>query len=381
MFVMPHPLPPTPPAAPPLPRGRTGWAIPAVVAAILALSSVAPFVRFGARGPSVSADDTVSALVYLATWVPFIAVAVAYTAGPGAASRGAGAHWAGHAALLLTLPALHALTFLAVGELARGAPLHALGARALGDIRFQVLTLLGTLQYLVVVAVLWAVLSGRAAERVGRRAAELELAGARLESQLARARVDALRAQLHPHFLFNTLNSISVLTANDPAGARVMVRRLSELLRAVLVDGDRPTVPLRREVELLMAYVDIQRVRFGERLRVTVDVDPAAAELPVPTLVLQPLVENAIRHAVAEREDGGTVAVAARLAGEHLTLTVADDGPGSDGDAPAPGSGRGVGHRNTRERLREMYGPRYAFAVEPRPGGGCAVRLELPVAP
>jgi sensor histidine kinase YesM len=141
-------------------------------------------------------------------------------------------------------------------------------------------------------------------------------------------------------------------------------------------------VPLSREIELLEAYLAIQMVRFGERLRVHVDVDPAATDCLVPTLVLQPLVENAIQYAVANREDGGHVVISAAVRGARLVMRVADDGIGWHGDSGQRsqnnGDARGVGHANTRERLREMYGSEHAFVVEDAPGGGCSVRVEVP---
>ena len=360
-----------------LPRGRAAWAAYAVVMIILSASSIAPFISFERDGPRLGLSDAADALTYVVTWVPFIALLVGYSRTSITATR-AWVAWAGHAVLLFVLPATHTLTFFAATTLIRG---DSAAIPPFGSVPFQVLTLLGTLQYLVIVAVALAAASGRAMEDERVRATELALSRATLEAQLTRARVGALRAQLQPHFLFNTLNSISVLTSADPAGARTMIRRLSEMLRAVLSDADRPTVPLRREIELLEAYLAIQVVRFGDRLRVRVDVDPAALDRMVPTLVLQPLVENSIQYAVAEREEGGSVVVSAQFVDDRLILSVVDDGPGfteTSGGTSALDNGRGVGHRNTRERLREMYGPAHTFVVEPAPGAGCAVRLELP---
>jgi sensor histidine kinase YesM len=344
---------------------------------VLAASSAAPFIRFERHGPTLGLGDLGDAALYIAMWAPLIAVLVACARTATKSVRNPAAVWVGHVALFLVLPSLHTMAFLSVKDVLRGQPL----TNAFGSVQFYILALLATLQYLVIVAVLLAARSGAIVEHERVRAAELELAGVRLEAQLTRARVAALRGQLQPHFLFNTLNSISVLVSADPAGARTMIRRLSDLLRAMLSDSDRPTVPLRREVELLNAYLAIQMVRFGERLRVRVDVDAAAAECLVPTLVLQPLVENAIQYAVAEREEGGCVTIVGRLEGERLVLGVVDDGAGcSNGTARTENEdeGRGVGHRNTRERLLAMYGASHAFVVDAAPGGGCEVRIELP---
>jgi LytS/YehU family sensor histidine kinase len=246
-------------------------------------------------------------------------------------------------------------------------------------LQFPVLMMLATLQYLVMVAVLFAVLAGRASYRARLHSARLQVERARLQEQLAGARVEALTAQLHPHFLFNTLNSIAVLTGTDPAGARLMVHRLSGLLRAVLADRSDATTPLHREIALLESYLEIHRIRFGDRLRVRMVLDPRAADCAVPALLLQPLVENAIEHAVTHRENGGAIEISTRLDGDRLKVTVADDGPGCD---PARRSqpGAGIGLNNTRERLRQIYGDGYAFTIAREAPEGCVVRIDIPAA-
>ncbi|MDF1501920.1 histidine kinase [Roseisolibacter sp. H3M3-2] len=341
------------------PRGA--WAAPVLAGLVLALSAVAPFVRFGDGVPSVGGADVVAAALSVAAWAPFVA-ALAWL-GRRAPGRGA---WLGGAVLLLVAPPLHTLLFAALmGIVAGGVP----PAMRPGGPVFLVFTLLGALQFLVVLAV-------AEARRAARAAAGLALEHAWMEAELTKARLDALRAQLEPHFLFNTLNSVAVLAPTDPAGAQAMVRRLSELLRAVLAD-DAMTVPLRRELELLEAYVDIQRVRFGDRLRVTAEVDADALECRVPTLVLQPLVENAIRHAVERREGGGHVRVRGRVDRGRVLLDVTDDGPDA-ADEPPPAGGFGVGLRNTASRLGALYGAAHALRLTRPEQGGCAVRLELP---
>jgi LytS/YehU family sensor histidine kinase len=231
-------------------------------------------------------------------------------------------------------------------------------------------------QYGTVAAVLYAMRASRAADRMRVRAAELEASRAHLNAQLDRARSEVLRARLQPHFLFNTLNSISVLTSSDPAGAQLMVRRLSDLLRAVVDDDGNTTIPLRRELELVDAYLAIQRVRFDARLRASIDADSSVLDQPVPTFILQPLVENAIQHAVATRETGGSVSVLARSGAGRLTLSVIDDGHGCDeaGDA-----GRGIGLRGTRDRLALHFGSNATLTLRRSAGEGCTVVLELPM--
>jgi len=228
-------------------------------------------------------------------------------------------------------------------------------------------TFTGFLYYWVIVGVYHAILYQRL-YRVEK------LAAAELETRLARAQLDALRAQLQPHFLFNTLNAISVLTADDPAKANRMLLRLSDLLRATLAATDPDQVPLAEELSLLEGYLEIERIRFEERLRVHIEVAKDARAALVPTLLLQPLVENAIRHGIERRPEGGSVTVRARRRGETVELEVHDTGPG-----PGPGPiGAGIGLANTRARLSQLYGTSYRLALEPLPGEGTAVKISIP---
>ena len=232
---------------------------------------------------------------------------------------------------------------------------------------------------MVYFAVLFAGVARAAMLRARFRSAEtarLQAQTSQLQVQLADARLDALRAQLDPHFLFNTLNAVSALVERDPRGVRRMISRLSELLRHSLEEG-AAEVTLQRELELLERYLDIMRVRFGERLRVTIDADAHVREALVPNLVLQPIVENAIKHAIAPRESGGSIIVAAHHVGDTLVLCVHDDGPGPDASPAPPGSG--VGLSNTRARLAEMYGAAQHLRLEASPdGAGTVVEIALP---
>ena len=200
---------------------------------------------------------------------------------------------------------------------------------------------------------------------------------AKAQDQLSEARLQSLRLQLQPHFLFNTLKAITALIGSEPRAAERMVAGLSELLRASLRSADEQEVPLARELEHLKLYTDIQRTRFGDRLDVKLDVDPATRSAMVPSLLLQPLVENAIRHGLAPRAVGGQVYVRAARDGEELRLEVRDDGVGAETRGGAL-SREGVGLANTRERLRRLHGEHQRFAYETRPGAGFAVRIALP---
>ncbi|MDT7858357.1 sensor histidine kinase [Rubrivirga sp. S365] len=217
-----------------------------------------------------------------------------------------------------------------------------------------------------------------------REAADLKAEGAalvaeraELQVQLADARLAALRMQLNPHFLFNTLNAISSLAEDDPAGVQHVVARLSALLRRTLDGTARQEVPLAEELSFLHDYLDIQRVRFGDALQVNEHVDPLARDALVPTLVLQPLVENAVEHGMSGA-GRGTITLSARLDGEHLVLGVQDDGPGL-GASAAPAKGRsGIGLANTRARLEALYGGDARLDLTEPEAGGLLVAITLP---
>ena len=203
---------------------------------------------------------------------------------------------------------------------------------------------------------------------------ERDLRAATLEAQLAEARLTALQGQLRPHFLFNTLNMIAEQVHTDPGGADAMLTRLGVLLRSSFTEADRERVPLRRELELLESYIEIMRARFRGRLTFELNVEPTTLDALVPRFVLQPLVENAIKHGVEPREEGGRVTVTARRDGDSLDLEVRDNG---DGLAGAIREGTGV--RNTRERLHHLYGAgRQQFALAPAPGGGTVASVVIP---
>jgi len=206
----------------------------------------------------------------------------------------------------------------------------------------------------------------------------------RLETQLVQARLDALVGQLQPHFLFNTLHTISAFVLEDPKQANRMITRLSELLRQSFNRERGPLVTLEEELELLDHYVAIQEARFGDHLRVTFRVDPRAASAVVPTLLLQPLVENAIRHGAAPKGGVAEVEIAATRTGDQLHLEVRDNGPGLAAGAGLTKGGEergaGLGLTNTRARLSELYGPSHRFDLvnAPAPNTGAVATIEIP---
>jgi two-component system, LytTR family, sensor kinase len=215
-----------------------------------------------------------------------------------------------------------------------------------------------------------------AAERLS--VATLDARRAALEGELVRVRLDALQSQLHPHFLFNTLNAIAVLAQEDAEKARQMLFRLGSLLRRSL-DEVQHEVPLLQEIGFLEEYLDIQRVRFGDRLVVTLEIDRAAAETMVPVFILQPLTENAIEHAGADPGKPAVILLHAQVRDDLLRITIDDNGPGL-GERAAIREGVGLG--NTRERLRRLYGERASLTLGRAPGSassGARVEIEIPV--
>ena len=203
--------------------------------------------------------------------------------------------------------------------------------------------------------------------------ARLTAHAAQLQAQLAEARLAVLRTQLDPHFLFNTLNAVSALVERDPKGVRRMIARLAELLRHTLEGPPRQEVALDEELELLRRYLDIMQVRFQGRLEVRQEIDPAVRAAFVPSFVLQPLVENALKHGVGAREGAALVEVRAWRDGDELVLRVRDDGTGPPEDA-APG----VGTRNTVSRLEQLYGARHRFTLARADGGGAIAEVRFP---
>ena len=221
----------------------------------------------------------------------------------------------------------------------------------------------------------WVLVLATQAVSYYRRYKEGELRFSELSGQLAQAQLQALRMQLHPHFLFNTLNAISTLVHKDPEAADGMIAQLSDLLRVTLENIGVHEVPLAQELQFLERYLEIERTRFQDRLTVRMDIQPETLDAGTPYLILQPIVENAIRHGIATRSSPGNVTVRSKRDGNLLVLEVIDDGPGFPA---APVLRNGVGLSSTRERLEKQYGTQHRFECRNAEGGGVLVRLAFP---
>ncbi len=228
---------------------------------------------------------------------------------------------------------------------------------------------IGVLLYAAVIGIGTAV-----AER--RQRLQREVQSAQLREELALAQARALQAQLQPHFLFNTLHTIGLLVAENPATAQRTLLRLGDLLRRTLALSETPSIALRDELAVLHEYLAIETTRFGDRLHVVVDVPEALLGRRVPSLILQPLVENALRHGIARLMSGGVLRLAADEVGDRLLLIVEDNGPGLAAE-PAPAGGHGLAA--TRRRLAVLHGTAAALEISRRPDGGTRVCIELPV--
>ncbi len=245
------------------------------------------------------------------------------------------------------------------------------GAASFGD-AFQTL-LVKTWHFNLLIY--WVIISVTDAFDYYRKYQERERRALELEKSLAQAKLQALQMQLNPHFLFNSLHSISALMHKDVEAADRMIARLSDLLRAALDNSGAHEVTLRQELEFLGRYLEIEQTRFGDRLAVKMDIAPDTLEARVPNLVLQPLVENAIRHGIEPRARPGVIELRAQRRGGMLDLRVSDNGDGLRDHEPAV---EGVGLSNTRARLRELYGEAHRLELSNGRSGGLSVWLTIP---
>jgi two-component system LytT family sensor kinase len=214
-----------------------------------------------------------------------------------------------------------------------------------------------------------------------RRFRERELRSAQLEGKLAQAQLSMLKMQLHPHFLFNTLHAISALTRDNPLAAEDMLARLSELLRQTLDSDTDQEVPLRAELDFLGRYLEIEQVRFADRLQVSIEPAPETLDALVPNMFLQPLVENALRHGIANKAQGGRLEIRAWREGNDCFVSVHDSGPGfvagTHGGTPTDPV-EGIGLSNTRSRLEHLYPGNHCLYLSNAPDGGALVTIKLP---
>lgn len=234
----------------------------------------------------------------------------------------------------------------------------------------------------LLMVVYWAVVGTLAGLRWRDRLQEELVQAARLREDLAQANLQALRAQLNPHFLFNAMNAVVTLIGRDPALARDTVVRLADMLRATLAAGDAQETTLEQELALTARYLEIEQLRFADRLTVDWQVEPGLERCRVPAFALQPLVENALKHGLARRRAAGVVQVTARRAGTWLELIVRNDGADDD-SAPmtARESGAGIALANLRARLERLYGNAASLELHPRAEGGMDAIVRLPISP
>ena len=204
-----------------------------------------------------------------------------------------------------------------------------------------------------------------------------ELAQSSLKTQLAQAQLKSLKMQLHPHFLFNTLHSISSLVLEDPPKANSMIARLGDFLRLTLENSEQQLVTLKEETEFLRCYLDIEQVRFGDRLTISFELEPQTLSAQVPHLILQPVVENAVQHAIAPRATRGHINIEAKRLNSLLRVVVSDNGPGITSNAISP-TKKCVGLTNVRNRLQQVYGPDFRFELTNGTNGGLTVVMEIP---
>jgi two-component system, LytTR family, sensor kinase len=234
----------------------------------------------------------------------------------------------------------------------------------------------GIIRYWAVIGLQALFRSNQEARRREREALELKIHSSQLAEQLTSSQLSALKMQLHPHFLFNTLSAVMVLVRQQKGQrAETMLSRLSDLLRHTLEDVDTQEVPLWRELDFLRLYLSIEQVRFEDRLCVRIDAGPEVSDALVPHMALQPIVENAVRHGLGQSEEPVLIHVSASRLKGHLKLTVTDDGPGC---SPPVFEEKGIGLRNTRNRLKRLYGAEATFSAESRVPRGVQVTMIVP---
>jgi signal transduction histidine kinase len=284
--------------------------------------------------------------------------------------------WRASLGLLLVLTAV-----VALGKVAIDVPIQLALRTEWGSLKFdtpgELFVIFFAARFLIYFLICWAILGVGMAVEYYLKYRQRELQTFQLQARLAQAQLQVLKIQLQPHFLFNTLHTISALMHQDVELADRMLARLADLLRLTLDNAGLQEVPLQQELEFIQPYLEIEQARLGARLQVQMEIDPETRDAAVPNLVLQPLVENAIRHGIAPRPEGGRLAIRTRRTPGQLQLEVADDGPGLPPDDGVP-CREGFGLKNTRARLEQLYGPSHQFTLSTGNPGGLVVTLAIP---
>ncbi|MFN2566344.1 MAG: sensor histidine kinase [Gemmatimonadaceae bacterium] len=343
------------------------WAVAGLVSG--AQAALGSTLRGGT--PVALASAIQAALLQTLPWAPVtlavIALTIRFPLQRATWRRHVLVHLAGAVALTFAANVLVVLGFWASQGTFQGVTTLARQGALWATLRFHV----GLLIYAAILAITQGILYYQQT-----RARELRLA--KLEGQLARAHLQALNAQIRPHFLFNALHTIGQLWRSGRSDdADAVLDHLGSLFHKVQSSTSHFEVPLAEELELVKEYLAIEEARFRDRLRTTVNAPPETLDCLVPPLILQPLVENAVRHGISAVSTAGIVEVAATLSNGQLSLSVRDDGPGMGHATSQPGSGTGL--RNTRERLAQLYGPRAALRIANGPGTGTTVYVDIPV--
>ncbi|HYI08983.1 MAG TPA: sensor histidine kinase [Thermoanaerobaculia bacterium] len=275
--------------------------------------------------------------------------------------------------LLLLIGVAIAIAVYLILDFSRGAILPVSPRRRGGGSAFNPLREIGRFRFLNQLIVYLAVLATGFAREFFLRDRQRQQDAVKLQAQLAEARLDALRMQINPHFLFNTLHAVSALVERDPGGVRKMISRLAELLRHTIESHATDEVPLREELAFLKRYVEIMEIRFQGRLEVGMQIADDVLDALVPNLVLQPIVENALEHGVNRAGGEGRIEITATRDDERLLLSVRDNGAGLDGENKS-----GVGLANTRARLEQLYGEEAELTLTAADGGGVCATIALP---
>jgi len=340
-----------------------------ILAAWLVVALITAFQTYAAGfagGPQFSLGQALfNGLLWYSVWAVLtpgvVAVARAF-----AGERRLGRLFAIHLAFRLVFAVLHALLYSALNAIIYFRSPWAPWSGALLQMKLATSVHVHLMIYAIIVAI---VLGAHTYRTMRDRA----IAAARLETRLAEAETAALRAQLQPHFLFNSLNAISALVPDEPMLAQRLIARLGDLLRLSIDQNRSQRSALADELDFTDAYLAIEQARLGKRLRVFRDVAPEMLGVQVPALLLQPLVENAVRHGIAPSIGGGMLAIEAKPANGMLRIRIADDGKGTDAIR------EGVGLGNARLRLRQLYGENQSFEIETAPGEGFRVTILVPL--